>query len=70
MSTKKIGIVNMIKIEITKDKNIDGEYILKGGDTSDYLAMLAEVVASICKEEGLPVDIAVKGLFHELNEEE
>lgn len=60
----------MIKIEITKDKNIDGEYILKGGDTSDYLAMLAEVVASICKEEGLPVDIAVKGLFHELNEEE
>lgn len=60
----------MIKIEITKDKNIDGQYILKGGDTSDYLAMLAEAIASICKEEGLPVDIAVKGLFHELEETE
>lgn len=60
----------MIKIEITKDKNKDGEYILKGGDTLDYLSMLADVIASLCKKESLPVELAVKGLFHELEEAE
>lgn len=60
----------MIKIEITKNKNQDGELKCKGGEIVDYLSILAESIAYLCKEKGLPVDIAVKGLFYELDTEE
>ncbi|GAB7391594.1 hypothetical protein [Lactococcus garvieae] len=60
----------MIKIEITKNKNQDGELKCKGGEIVDYLSILAEAIAYLCKEKGLPVDIAVKGLFYELDTEE
>ncbi|WP_285046934.1 hypothetical protein [Lactococcus petauri] len=60
----------MIKIEITKKENQDAEFKIKGGETLDYLAIFAEVIAYLCEEEGLPVELAVKGLFHELEEAE
>ena len=58
----------MMKIEITKEKKQDAKFKRSGGEPQDYLAILSEAIASICKEEGLPIDIAVKGLFRELGE--
>jgi hypothetical protein len=60
----------LIKIEITKNKDQDGELKCKGGETLDYLSILAEAIVYLCKEKGIPVDIAVKGLFYELDTEE
>lgn len=60
----------MITIEITKKEKQDAEFKLRGGETLDYLAIFSEIIAYLCKEEGIPVDIAVKGLFYELGEAE
>ncbi|MFK4956354.1 hypothetical protein ACI1TW_09885 [Lactococcus garvieae] len=60
----------MIKIEITKKEKEGAEFKLKGGETLDYLAIFSEIIAYLCKEGGIPVDIAVKGLFYELGEAE
>lgn len=60
----------MITIEITKKDKQDAEFKLRGGETLDYLAIFSEIIAYLCKEEGIPVDIAVKGLFYELGEVE
>ena len=60
----------MIKIEITKEKKQDAEFKRSGGETVDYLTVLAQAIAYLCEEEGLSVELAVKGLFHELEETE
>lgn len=60
----------MITIEITKKDKQDAEFKLRGGETLYYLAIFSEIIAYLCKEEGIPVDIAVKGLFYELGEVE
>lgn len=60
----------MITIEITKKEKQDAEFKLRGGETLDYLAIFSELIVYLCKEEDLPVELAVKGLFHELEEAE
>lgn len=62
--------IKLIKIEITKKEKQDAVFKLKGGETLDYLTIFSEIIVYLCKEEGVPVDIAVKGLFYELGEEE
>lgn len=62
--------IKLIKIEITKKEKQDAEFKLRGGETLDYLAIFSEIIAYLCKEEDLPLELAVKGLFHELEEPE
>lgn len=58
----------MIKIEITKGKKRDGKFKCSGGETVDYLTVLAQAFVGVCEEENLPVADAIKAAFYELDE--
>lgn len=58
----------MIKIEITKGKKKDGEFKCSGGETVDYLTVLAQAFVGVCEEANLPAVDAIKAAFYELDE--
>lgn len=59
----------MMKIEITKEKKQDAKFKRSGGETVDYLTILAQAFVRVCEDDNLPVADAIKAAFNELDEE-
>lgn len=59
----------MMKIEIIKEKKQDAKFKRSGGDTVDYLTILAQSFVRVCEDDNLSVADAIKAAFNELDEE-
>jgi hypothetical protein len=57
---------NKLKVEIKKTDSGDYDFHAKGGELTDYLAILSGVFVQLCKDNKLPVVPLIKANFHEL----
>lgn len=57
---------NKLKVEITKTDSGDYDFHAKGGELTDYLALLSGVFVKLCKDNQLPVVPLIKANFYEL----
>lgn len=60
--------IKLIEIEITKKEKQDAEFKRSGGETVDYLTILAQAFVRVCEDDNLPVADAIKAAFNELDE--
>lgn len=54
---------NKLKIEITQTDSGDYDYLEKGGETPDYLALISGVFAQLCEDNQLLAYPLIKGMF-------
>ncbi|MCC4121525.1 hypothetical protein [Lactococcus lactis] len=57
---------NKLKVEITKTDSGDYDFLAKGGELTDYLALLSGVFIQLCKDNQLPVVPLINANFYEL----
>ena len=56
---------NKLKVEITETDSGDYDFHAKGGELTDYLALLSGVFVQLCNDNQVPAYPLIKGMFKE-----